>query len=118
MHGVNKVVISGSVTGRILFATTGQGAAVCTFIVASERPTKGAVLTAHVKVNVYAEFLVAACRAKLAKGCYVLVEGELMNRETPNGRLLEVRAWELIFPNSIPNDRGAALDDDADDRNL
>jgi hypothetical protein len=71
-------------------------------------------LTACVKINVYIDALVAACRGKLEKGCYVLVEGELMNRDSPAGRVTEVRAWELSFfgPPNEPVSRGDPLDPD------
>jgi len=61
-----------------------------------------------VKVNVYVEALVKLCRLRLQKGCYIIVEGELMNRNTPSGRLTEVRAWEILFlgPMAVSNERG------------
>ena len=98
MRGLNKVILAGNVTGKIDFAATDAGKQVCTFILASDRHGAGGVVTtAYVKVNVYLDGLVAACQSKLTKGCYLLVEGELMNRTTPSGKTLEVRAWEIIF---------------------
>ena len=104
MRGVNRVLIAGHVTDRINFAKTDRGSPVCSFVLASERPTARGSLTACVKINVYIEALVAACRGKLERGCYVLVEGELMNRASPAGNVTEVRAWELAFfgPPAIP----------------
>lgn len=97
MRGLNKVVLSGNVTGKIDYATTDNGSEVCTFVVASDRHAAGSVVTAFVKVNIYSEGVVKLCRNRLEKGCYVLLEGELMNRNAPFGRVTEVRAWELIF---------------------
>ena len=97
MRGLNKVIVSGNVTGKIDYATTDNGSEVCTFVVASERHGSGGTVTAYIKVNVYVEGLAKVCRNRLAKGSYVLVEGELMNRSTPSGKLTEVRAWEVIF---------------------
>ena len=111
MRGLNRVLFAGHVTDRITFAQTYQGADVCTFVLVSERTTARATLTASVKVNVYIEALVEACRGKLAKGCYVLVEGELMNRDSPAGRATEVRAWELSFFGPPQSLRGGTLDE-------
>lgn len=97
MRGVNRVVLSGNATGKIEFSKTDAGADACTFTLASDRHSGGAVVTAFVKVNVYVEALVKLCRLRLQKGSYILVEGELMNRVTPAGKILEVRAWELLF---------------------
>lgn len=98
MRGINKVVVSGNVTGKIEYAQTSDARSeVCTFTLASDRHSSGGIVTAYVKVNVYIEGLVRLCRSKLEKGCYIIVEGELMNRTTPSGKLTEVRAWELLF---------------------
>lgn len=97
MRGLNKVVLSGNVTGTINYAKTDHGTDVCTFVLASDRYASGSVVTAYIKVNVYIDGLVGLCRNRLEKGCYLLVEGELMNRNSPIGKVVEVRAHELIF---------------------
>lgn len=97
MRGLNKVILSGNVTGKIDYASTDNGAEACTFVVASDRYAAGGIVTAYIKVNVYAEGLVKLCRNRLTKGCYILLEGELMNRASSFGKLTEVRAWELVF---------------------
>ena len=120
MRGINRVIFSGNVTGKIDFSTTDRGHDVCTFIIASDRSSSGGTLTAYAKVNIYMETLVAACRAKLEKGCYVLVEGELMNRNSPAGRMTEIRAWELLFlgpePVSAPAKGAPDVEPSAPDR--
>jgi single-stranded DNA-binding protein len=98
MRGLNKVFLSGNVTGAIEFGRTGKGDEVCGFHLASDRHTSnGGVVTAFIKVNVYIDGLVRVCKSKLNKGVYVLVEGELMNREGQHGELTEVRAREILF---------------------
>ena len=97
MRGINRVVLSGNTTGKIDFSRTDSGTDACTFTLASDRHSAGGVVTAFVKVNVYVEALVKLCRLRLQKGSYILVEGELMNRVTPAGKTIEVRAWELLF---------------------
>lgn len=94
---VNHVSISGNV-GKIDFSTTSSGAPVCTFTIASDRKTPDRVITAWVKINVYPAALVTVCKAKLAKGTKVWVEGELMNREGRIGELTEIRARRVLFP--------------------
>lgn len=95
---MNVVAISGNVSAKIEFAKTGGGTPVCTFHMASDRRTKDATITAWVKINAYGHGLVEACRQRLTKGVYVVVEGELMNREGRLGELLEVRARRVDFP--------------------
>jgi single-stranded DNA-binding protein len=97
MKGINSVTISGNALGNIEYGRVTNGAECCGFSVASERHSANGVVTAFVKVNVYVEGLVRICRAKLAKGVYVVVQGELMNRDGQHGDLTEVRAREIIF---------------------
>jgi single-stranded DNA-binding protein len=98
MRGLNKVVLAGNVTNKIDYARTENGKDACTFVIACDRHgVGGSITTAFVKVNVYLEGLVAACQSKLTKGCYLILEGELMNRSTPSGKQLEVRAWDIVF---------------------
>lgn len=97
MKGINKVIISGNVLGSIEYGRMTNGAEACGFSVASDRHSANGVVTAFVKVNVYVEGLIRICKTKLLKGTYVLVEGELMNRDGQHGDLTEVRAREIIF---------------------
>jgi len=98
MRGINRVLLSGSVTTRIEYGTTGSGSPVCSFTVATSRPgAHSAVVTSFVKINAYSQGLVDVCRARLFAGAYVIVEGELMNRDGRMGELTEVRARDLIF---------------------
>lgn len=97
MRGINKVILSGNVAGNITFGEMSGGSDALSFSVASDRKSSGATITAWVKINVYQEALVRICRTRLLKGGYVLVEGELMNRDGQHGELTEVRAREIIF---------------------
>jgi single stranded DNA-binding protein len=98
VRGLNHVVLAGNVSGSISFGNLPNGAAVVSFLLASDRATPGGgAVTAWVKVNVYREGLVNICDQRLEKGAYVLVEGELMNRDGVHGQLTEVRAREIIF---------------------
>jgi single-stranded DNA-binding protein len=98
MRGINKVILAGNVGGRARYAETSDGDPVCTFAMASDRHSDGHVVTVWVKINAYGPGLVKTCRRYLQKGVYAIVEGELMNRDTPEFReLVEVRAIELIF---------------------
>lgn len=110
MRGVNRVVISGNVTDKIAYSSTGNGVPTCTFVLASDRYTRDSVVTAWVKINVYGK-LVEVCRTRLVKGRYVLVEGELMNRDGRLGELTEVRAKEVIFPVQDRNEQEGETSD-------
>jgi single-stranded DNA-binding protein len=103
VRGINRVIISGNLSSRITYAKTGNGSEVCTFTLASDRPgSNGVVVSAYIKCNVYSQGLVDVCRRKLAKGSYVIVEGELMNRDGQIGELTEVRARDVIFVVTTP----------------
>jgi single-stranded DNA-binding protein len=99
--GINRVLIGGNVVGdSIRFQTTGNGTACATFKVASDRrgANKSDILTTWIKTNVYSAFLVDQCQSKLKNGVYVIVDGELMNRDSIHGcEVTEVRAREIIF---------------------
>lgn len=97
MRGLNRVIISGHVQERITYGTTGSDTTACSFTIASSRSGQGRNVVAYVKINVYGDGIVRLCRARLRGGGYVMVEGELMNRDGVLGDLTEVRARELIF---------------------
>ena len=97
MRGINKTVISGNVSRDINFGSMPDESPVLSFTMASDRHANGATVTAWVKVNVYIESLIEQCRQHLGCGGYVIVDGELMNREGRHGKLTEVRAKEIVF---------------------
>ncbi len=105
MRCLNRVIISGEVLERIVFANTTTGAPACGFLLASTsyRPNKRKT-TVRAKINVYGDGLVDLCRQYLVKGLYLVVEGELMNRDGQYGDLTEIRALQLIFPNEIASE--------------
>jgi len=97
MRGINKVIVSGNVSREINYGKMPDETPVLSFTMASDRPANGVTITAWVKINVYVEALVEQCRAHLNCSGYVIVEGELMNRDGRYGKLTEVRAKEIIF---------------------
>jgi len=104
-RGINKVVISGNVGAGIKYHQTTKGTPSCSFQLASDRHAHGDVLTAWVKINMYGEGLIHACKPRLRTGSYVIIEGELMNRNSREFKdLVEVRAREIVFP---PNGKKA-----------
>lgn len=97
MRGINKTIISGNVSREIKYSNLSDGTPVVSFSMASDRCTDGVTVTAWVRVNVFISSLVELCRVHLSRGSYVIVEGELMNREGRYGQLIEIRAKEIIF---------------------
>lgn len=98
MRGLNRVIISGYVCEKINYGNTREGGAqACSFTLASSRVGQGKSVTAYIKINVYGDGLVGLCRSRLFRSAYLLVEGELMNRDGAVEELTEVRARELIF---------------------
>ena len=98
-RGINRVLLSGAVSEAPRFHETGGGSKCATFRLSSDRrgAKPGEVITALVKINLYGEPLVNLCKERLQKGDYVIVEGELMNREGVQGEVTEIRAKEIIF---------------------
>lgn len=98
MKSFNAVHISGRVLDGIEYGRTGNQSNACSFTLASDRTASGGeIITVTTKVNVYVEGLLRICKLKLAKGCYVVVLGELMNRDGIHGVLTEVRARDILF---------------------
>jgi single-stranded DNA-binding protein len=94
-RGINHIWLSGNVSGTPVYGTTHSGSECCSFVLVCDRPGSGGVtVKCFVNVNVYAG-LVDICRKKLAKGVYVQVVGELMDRE--DGRGSDARAKEIVF---------------------
>lgn len=95
MRGVNNIVFAGNVGGRITFGTTSTGNDCCSFQIASEDKHN---FVAWARINAYGG-LVDICRKWVRKGYYVIVEGELMNRESGDGqKLTEIKASQIIVP--------------------
>ena len=99
MRGINKVIIAGNVANDARYQETGSGVPCATFKVACDRrgANKGELITSWIKVNVYGEGMVELCHSRLYKGGYLIVEGELMNRDGAAGEVTEVRAKEMVF---------------------
>lgn len=97
MRGLNKVVLAGNVSGDIRDGRMPDESPVLSFSMAADRRTERDTITVWAKVNVYVEPLVVLCQKRLRRGTYVIVSGELMNRDGKHGKLTEVRAQEIIF---------------------
>lgn len=97
MRGINKTFTSGNVSREINYGTMPDGTPVLSFTMASDRVANGTTITVWAKINVYIGSLVEQCRTHLSCGGYVIVYGELMNREGRHGKLTEVRAKEIVF---------------------
>ena len=98
MRGVNTTIFAGNVGGKIMFGTTSLGNDCCSFQLASEDKHN---FVTWARINAYGG-LVDVCRKWVHKGCYVIVEGELMNREksTDGQKLTEIKASQVIVPNN------------------
>lgn len=103
-RGINRALLSGKVIGKPLFDQTGNNRAAGSFLLLSERHTPSNIISVRTKINVYGDGLVGLCRVKIVTGAYVIVDGELMNRDGQHGELLEVRAISLVFPSEEPHD--------------
>jgi len=97
VRGINRTIISGNVSRDIHYGTMPGGGSALSFTMASDRVANGTTITAWVKVNVYLDALIKVCRGQLMCGGYVIVDGELMNRDGKYGRLTEIRAREIVF---------------------
>lgn len=101
------MIISGNVSGDINFSELPGGDPALSFALASDRRDGGGgQVTVWARVNVYIIPLIDICRIRLKKGGYVLIDGELMNREGVHGKLTEIRAREIIFLDPASFGRG------------
>jgi single-stranded DNA-binding protein len=97
MRGINQVTFCGNIGGPGTYSATGSGTPACSFKVASDRKAGETTITTWAKINCYGEGLVEICRQRAKKGGYVIVSGELMNREGAAGDQTEIRAREVVF---------------------
>ena len=97
MRGINRVTLAGNVTGDINSGTMRNGTRVCSFSLACDRHNRGEIITAFVRVNCYIDALTELVQTRLQKGDYVIIDGELMNRDGKMEELTEVRAREIVF---------------------
>lgn len=90
-RGINAVSVSGNVGGDIAFGETNGGDPFCTFDLAVEDKNKHVT---WVRVNIYGP-IVDIARKRLARGGYVVVDGELMNHSNKSD--LEIRCEDIVF---------------------
>lgn len=96
-RGINRTLLSGKVIGKPNFDQTSTARPAGSFHVLSERHGATNIISVRAKINVYGDGLVGLCRVKIVPGAYVIVDGELMNRDGQHGELVEVRAISLVF---------------------
>jgi single-stranded DNA-binding protein len=98
MKGLNNWHGSGNVSTDVSYGETKSGDKACNFKIAIERSH---VPVVFIRINVYAGY-VDVCEARnLKKGDYVVIQGELMNRQRIIGddkiTLVEVRCTGLVI---------------------
>lgn len=93
--GLNVVVVSGNVGSTYFGKTKEKGDEVCSFTLAIE---KAKDLVTWARINVYGGN-VEHCKRFLDKGQRVEVQGELMNRYSPNldDTVMEIRCIDIKF---------------------
>ncbi len=103
--GVNKSFFSGVVRGEpTVQETSSTKTPAASFPMTSEREGEHRSVSCTTKINTYNEGLVKFVKANVTKGAFIIVEGELMNRDVKglsaeNSRpviFTEIRAWNLI----------------------
>jgi len=97
LKGTNVWHGSGNIASEVSYGRTGRGEAACNFRIIIEQAHKQ---LSFVRVNVYGGN-VEVCRLRdLSRGDYVIIHGELMNRQgnqTPGEMLTEVRCLEIVI---------------------
>lgn len=93
--GMNVWSGAGNVASDVHYGVTGQQKSACNFKLCIEEPQRPMV---YVRVNLYGENVDVCQRRALMKGDYVVVCGELMNRQgRADDTLLEVRCTQLVI---------------------
>lgn len=96
--GTNVSALSGNVASDVAYGRTGRrGEPACNFRVVMEQAHRPLV---YVRVNVYGGNVDVCKLRKLAKGDYVVIVGELMNRDGQDGMLTEIRCLDIVIHSS------------------
>jgi single-stranded DNA-binding protein len=111
MRGHNQVLISGTVEGKMVSGTTGDGGSAFSFSVASTDSGRKAM---RVRVNAYDQ-TAEQCNDEARRGSYCIVIGELMNRSGKFGKLTEIRAKTVEFISDIDNEESGGTDGGQED---
>ena len=111
MRGHNQVLVSGTVEGKMVSGTTGDGGSAFSFSVAS---TDSGRKTMRVRVNAYGD-TAKQCDDEAQRGVHCIVIGELMNRAGKFGKLTEIRAKTVEFISDVDNEESGGTDDDQED---
>lgn len=106
MRGHNQVLVSGTVEGKMVSGTTGDGGSAFSFSVASEDSGNK---TMRVRINAYGQ-TANQCDDEAVRGQYCIVIGELMNRSGKFGKLTEIRAKTVEFLPGLDNNESGGTD--------
>ena len=98
------VAFAGNVKGSPNFGTTGNGDRCCSFELGSSFLGKSSRKTTWVRINAYGD-LVDRIEARIQKGSYVVVDGQLVNRRGRSGELVEIRARDVVIHNKAEGER-------------
>ena len=96
--GTNVWTGSGNVASDIQYGKTGKkDEDACNFRIAIEKAHRPLVF---VRINIYGGNVDVCKMRGLKKGDYVIVSGELMNRDGRDGTITEVRCMDLVIKSS------------------
>jgi len=92
--GTNSWDGSGNVASDVAYGKTGRGDEACNFRLAVEQSHKPLL---YIRVNVYGHNARVCRKRELAKGDFVVIDGELMNRQGHEDVLTEIRCREIVI---------------------
>ena len=101
-RGTNSWNGSGSLVSNVSYGNTRVGGPACNFKMAIDHPYKQKLF---VRINVYGGNVNVCKKLNLRKGDFVVVDGELMNRNGHDEILTEVRCREIIICANNQEDR-------------
>lgn len=93
-RGTNAWHGSGNVASDVAYGETRAGDTACNFRLVIEQPHKP---LSYFRVNAYGRNASDCQNKKLAKGDYVVIDGELMNRQGKEELLTEIRCTEIVI---------------------
>ena len=105
MSGQNSVIISGVCLKDPVLAKTRSGVDATNFMIRASYGDRDRKRIVAVRVNAFGGAARAVESQMISKGDYVIVHGELMNRDVAGAMSVEVRAHRIVaFDNTSPHD--------------
>lgn len=95
-RGTNSWNGSGTIVTDPVYNKTGAGGEACSFRIAVNQHHKP---TLFIRINVYGGNASMCKKFLVKKGDFVVVDGELMNRQGRDEVLTEIRCHELVIQN-------------------